>query len=129
MALNYYSQHEDRTDTTEHLKDSTFKMVVVGYGIPQCILLVVVVNLAVGRVVMPDWRFHGDLLDGLFRSYPYGWQFTGIVTMKAGVAAALFSWYGLANHERTEQWAEVALLVSIVFIAAGLGVYAAGFLI
>jgi len=51
MAMNYFSHHEDRTDTTEHLKDSTFKMVVVGYGMPLCILLVVVVNLALGFVM------------------------------------------------------------------------------
>lgn len=127
MVLDYFS---DLTDITDNLKDSKFKMVLVGYVIPVCILLVVVVNLAVGITVVPSGHHvRGDMLDGLVQSHPYGWPFAGVVTAKIGLAAALFSWYGLANHRRTEGWAELGLLLSIVVIAVGLGIHVVGSLL
>jgi len=130
MVLNYYSQHDDDTAATDHLKDSTFKMVIVGYAIPTCILAVIGTNFLVGKVFVPAGRgLSGDVFDGLIQSYPLGWQFAGIVSMKFGLAAALFSWYALANHAKTERWAQVALMASIVVFGFGFVLYAVGFFV
>ncbi|MCP4593606.1 MAG: hypothetical protein GY842_22955 [bacterium] len=129
MVLNYHSQHENHTGTTEHLKDSTFKMAVVGYGIPLCILAVVVANIVVGKAFTPAGRATGDVIDGLVQSYAFGWQFAGVVLLKMGSAAALFSWYALANYKRTELWAPPALLASVVVMVLGLVAFAVGFFV
>jgi len=122
MVLTGFTEHENRVLSTANLKDSTLKMVVVGYAIPICILAVVVANLVVGKVyVLPDSIRGGDVLDRFIKTFSLGWEFAGVVTIKTGLAAALFSWYGLANHVRTERWAEPALFVSIVVILVGMG--------
>jgi len=127
MVLNYFSQPDRAPDSTEFLKDSRFKTVLVGYAIPLCILSDVIVNLLTGRVWLPADRMGGDLFDGLVQSYPTGWLFAGVVTLKCGLAAGLWSWYGLANHARTEAWSQVALLVSLGVAAVGVIMFGVGF--
>ncbi len=127
--FHYYPQHDDNRDDTSHLKDSPFKMAVVGYGMPACILVVVVINFVIGTVYWPAGRYEvGDSFGGLMQSYPFGWRFAGVVTLKIGLAGVLFSWFALANYERTERWTHPALLASIIVIGLGFTGLAVGFL-
>lgn len=129
MTLNDHWPDALDPFSSEGLKDSRFKVVVAGYGLPIGILIIVLVNLWMGRVFMPARHFSGDLLDGLIHSYPYGWQFIGIVTGKLAIAGALFSWFALANHECTEDYALPSLLGSMIMLGLGFVVYAVGFFV
>ncbi|MCB9851107.1 MAG: hypothetical protein H6817_10440 [Phycisphaerales bacterium] len=121
--LNYFSQHHDGRDATEHLKDSRFKTVVVGYLVPLLICLAVVGNCLAGRVYLPAGRFSGDMWDGLVQSWPIGLRFYGVIVLKLGFAGAFFSWYGLANHNSTERYSVLCLLAAVIVSVAGLLIY------
>ncbi len=127
MALHRFSPPENNVPDTSNLKDSAFTTVVAGYLLPGCIVLIVVWNLITGYVYWPAHRLSGDTLDGMVQSFGYGWHFAGIVTLKLGVAAAMFSWYGLANHDRTEYFAQPAMVLSIAIACLGLATHAIAF--
>ena len=76
----------------------------VGCVLPACVLAIVVADFAAGRVIMSagHWQ-QGNVLGGFLQAYPLGWSFAGVITMKTALAAALFSWYALANHAPTER--------------------------
>ncbi len=113
--------HGDDTETTasDHLKDPGHIVILLGYCAPLFFLSIAVINLSIGRVFLPYDRYPGDSFDGLSQSYTDAWRVYGVVTMKIGFAAAFFSWYALANYERTERWAQVVLLISIIIVALG----------
>ncbi len=129
MLGNYFTQYDDPRGDTSWLKDSTLKMVLVGYLIPIGILAVVIGNFIIGEVAWPAGRLSGNVCDGYFQTYGDLWHFIGTIMMKLGFAGALFSWYALANHSRTERWAHVCLLSSIVIIVVGMVLHSIGFFV
>ncbi len=129
MLLRYFTQSEDASAATDHLKDSRFKIVLLGVIVPAGLLAAIAANVVLGRVILPADRFAGDMLDGLIQSYPPGWQFAGILTMKAGFAGVCICWYLLANTARCERWAQPATFAAIVVVALGVVILGIGFFV
>jgi hypothetical protein len=123
MSPPYWSDRDP--DTREQLKDPPLRVAIVGYVLPGIILAVVATNVLLGKVYVPaGGRGGGDVLDGLLQSYSPDWQFAGLIAFKLGLAVALHAWFALANHERTERYAILAMLGGC--ITAGMGVLAFG---
>ncbi len=125
-----FHSNDAESATSDHLKDAGHIVFLLGFALPLIFLTVAVINLYIGRVFLPyeRGRYPGDFLDGLSQSYSDAWRVYGVVSMKIGMAAAFFSWYALANYERTERWAQVAILISIVVVILGLVATCIGYL-
>ena len=118
--FGWFTSDDSGGPDTDHLKDSDHIVFLFGYCVPLAFYTIAIVNICLGRVYLPYDRFPGDALWGLSQSYTKAWHVCGVVAMKIGMGSAFFSWYALANYERTERWAQLALLLSIIVIALGL---------
>jgi uncharacterized membrane protein YedE/YeeE len=131
--LTRYFSHLTPPESSDTLKDSKFKAVLLGHVLPCCLLAVVAANFWLGKVFVPVGKVFeghkGNVVRGLIQSYPFGRKFAGVVTVKMALAVALFAWYGLANKERTERYAHPALAVAIGGFVVGLAMYVAGFFV
>ena len=72
-AMLPYSQHApENAYGAGDTKDRPFKIVVVGYVLPDLILCLMIANLLIGRVFVNARGLSGDTFDGLIQSFPYG---------------------------------------------------------
>ncbi len=126
MLGGYFAHGEYTRSDTSWMKDSRLTVVVLGYLIPVCILVVVVTNLVLGKVVLPAERTSGDLMEGLLQTYSDAWRIGGTIMIKLGIAGACYAWYAVANHVRMERWALVSLLSSVITAILGLVVLSIG---
>ena len=101
----------------------------LGMVVPGVIVALVVFNLISGRVYWLGGR--SGVPAGrrvfVFQVFEDGWRVTGTILMKLGVAGALFAWFYLANHGRTERVAVPILVAGVGVAVMGLVVYAVGF--
>jgi len=104
----------------EGFKDSPASVFGMGFLVPILIIAVVICNVVNGEGYYPADNFEGQLLDGLIVVYDDPWRFCGTILVKLGIAGGIFSWFALANFDRTEDRAQEYLLISIVVAVVGL---------
>jgi hypothetical protein len=105
-------------------KDSPDQIPVLGFIVPGLILVIVVVNLITGKVYVPR-RF--VVTFPLLIAYKDSWRFWGVVLLKMGMAAGMFSWFVLANYDRLEKWYLRVIIVSLCAAVLGVTLFAVGF--
>ena len=105
-------------------KDSPDRRYSFGFVVPGLILLIVVLNLITGKVYTPR-RF--VVTFPLLAAYTDAWRFWGVVLLKLGMAAGMFTWFILANYEKCERWYVPVLIGSVSVAVVGLVLYAFGF--
>jgi hypothetical protein len=87
----------------------------LGEIVPTLLVLLVGINVATGRVWWPDQGAYPNY----FMAYTKLPMVIGAIMLKLGLAGGLFSWYLLAELDRTEHLALPGLSVSIA--CAGIG--------
>jgi hypothetical protein len=95
----------------------------LGEIVPTLLFLLVVINVATGRIWWPD---RGPNLLTVYTKLPV---VIGVIMLKLGFAGGLFSWYLLAEFDRTEHLALPGLSISIACAGLGCLLFIVGFLI
>lgn len=78
-------------------KDSAARAFFPGYVIPCALGFVILWNFWTGNVYWPHRGYRQGWV-----AHPERFTFWGTILMKAGIAAALYAWYVLANDDRRE---------------------------
>jgi hypothetical protein len=105
-------------------KDSPDRIPVLGFVVPGLIVVIVLVNLITGKVYVPR-RF--VVTFPLLVAYKDSWRFWGVVLLKVGVTAGMFSWFVLANYERWEKWYLRVIIIGLCAAILGTTLFAVGF--
>jgi len=96
----------------------------LGAVLPACLIVAVVVNIATGKVYVPQ-RVGASVFDASTKL----WVVVGAVALKLGITGSLFSWFFLADVDRTEHVALPSLLASLILAGIGLVVFCVGFFV
>lgn len=102
------------------MKDTPTEAFFPGFVLPAALALLVAFNLITGKAIYPA---RGTLLT----VYTHTCRVAGAVLVEVVFATGRFSWYVLANNERSEHLALPIVGVSVVVALVGLVLVVLGF--
>ena len=94
------------------VKDQPVMVVLLGVVVPAAIIVLVIVNVVIGRVY---WLGQGCTV----QVFTDGWRIVGTILLKIGFALGLASWFLFGNAERTMKFAQPGIALSVVLAIIG----------